>query len=211
MFLRQSTAQTIRFGPFLDSTDGVTAETALTIAQADRQLSKDGAAFAQSGHTGNSTHDADGWYSDDLSTGDTDTVGILEFQVTVSGSLPVFKTFYVVEEAVYDAFYAASATGLLPANVTQISGSSTAADNLERGAVALVLTAVNDASATITSFVTDLTETTNDHYNGRIITFTSGNLAGQATDITDYDGTTKAVTVTALTEAPADNDQFVIS
>ena len=46
-YLRQSTAQTVRFGPFLDSTDGVTAETALTIAQADMQLSKDGGAFSQ--------------------------------------------------------------------------------------------------------------------------------------------------------------------
>ena len=49
MYLRQSTTQTIRFGPFLDSTDGITAETALTIAQADMQLSLDGAAFAQNG------------------------------------------------------------------------------------------------------------------------------------------------------------------
>ena len=43
--LRQSTSQIIRFGPFLDSTDGVTPETALTITQADMQLSKDGAGF----------------------------------------------------------------------------------------------------------------------------------------------------------------------
>ena len=96
-------------------------------------------------------------------------------------------------------------------NAAQISGSSTAADNLERGALGLVLSAVNDASASTTAFVTDLTEATNDHYNGRIITFTSGALAGQATTVTDYNGTTKAVTVVALTEAPADNDQFVIS
>ena len=95
-FLRQSTTQTIRFGPFLDSTDGITAETALTIAQADMQLSKDGAAFAQKNASGNATHDADGWYSTDLNATDTNTVGILEFQVAVSGALPYFKSFYVV-------------------------------------------------------------------------------------------------------------------
>lgn len=110
-FLRQSTIQTIRFGPFIDDTDFKTAETALTIAQADRQLSKDGAAFAQSGETGNSTHDADGWYSDDLTAADTGTCGILKLQVVVAGSLPVWETFYVVEEAIYDALYAASASG----------------------------------------------------------------------------------------------------
>ena len=45
--LRQSTAFTFRAGPFLDATDGVTAETALSIAQADIQISKAGGAFAQ--------------------------------------------------------------------------------------------------------------------------------------------------------------------
>lgn len=111
MFLRQSTAQTIRFGPFLDSTDGVTAETGLTVAQADRQVSKDGGAFAQSNHAGNSTHDTDGWYSDDLDATDTNTVGELILQVVVSGALPVWVRYWVIEEAIYDALYGASAAG----------------------------------------------------------------------------------------------------
>ena len=42
MFLKQSTAYTFRFGPFLDDTDGKTAETGLTISQADIRLSKGG-------------------------------------------------------------------------------------------------------------------------------------------------------------------------
>lgn len=105
---------------------------------------------------------------------------------------------------------AALVGGKMDSDMTAISGSTTAADNLEASALGIVSTAVNDASASTTAFVTDLTETTDDHYNGRIIVFTSGNLAGQATDITDYTGSTKTVTVTALTEAPADNDTFVI-
>lgn len=95
-------------------------------------------------------------------------------------------------------------------NMLAISGDTAAADNLEESATAIVFSAVNDASATTTSFVTDLTEATDDHYNGRIIVFTTGALAGQATDITDYTGSSKTVTVTALTEAPADGDEFVI-
>lgn len=101
-------------------------------------------------------------------------------------------------------------TNRVTANTDQIAGNATSATNLSASTLGLVSTAVNDASATTTSFVTDLTEATNDHYNGRIIIFTSGALANQATDITDYNGSTKAVTVTALTEAPADNDTFVI-
>ena len=74
-----------------------------------------------------------------------------------------------------------------------------------------IVAQVNDASATTTAFAADgFTEATDDHYNGRVVVFTSGALAGQATDITDYTGASKTVTVTALTEAPADNDTFVI-
>jgi peptidoglycan hydrolase CwlO-like protein len=51
---------------------------------------------------------------------------------------------------------------------------------------------------------------TNDFYNGRVIIFTSGALAGQATDITDYVGATQTLTVTALTGAPASGVTAVI-
>ena len=106
---------------------------------------------------------------------------------------------------------AALVGGKMDSDMTAISGDTGAADKLEEGATALVTLTVNDASATTTSFVTSSTEATDDHYNGRIISFTTGNLAGQATDITDYNGTTKAVTVTALTEAPGNGDAFLIS
>lgn len=106
--LRQSTAQTIRFGPFLDDTDFKTAETGLTVAQADRQVSKDGGAFAQSNHTGNSTHDTDGWYSDDLDATDTNTLGILILQVVVTGALPVWHEYLIVPAVVYDTLVSGS-------------------------------------------------------------------------------------------------------
>lgn len=51
---------------------------------------------------------------------------------------------------------------------------------------------------------------TNDFYKGRVIVFTSGTLAGQATDITAYTGATTTATVTALTSAPANTDTAVI-
>ena len=111
-FLRQSTAQTIRFGPCLDKTDGVTEETALTLAQADMRLSKDGGAFAQKSAAGNATHDSDGWYSTALSTTDTATVGELILNVhQPANMLPVWLRFWVLEEAIYDALFGASAAG----------------------------------------------------------------------------------------------------
>ena len=81
---------------------------------------------------------------------------------------------------------------------------------LNAGASGLVYSTCT-AGSSVTEIRTNLTEATNDHYNGRTITFLSGALAGQSSDITDYVGSTKYLTVTALTEAPANTDSFVIS
>ena len=118
MLLRQSTSQVVRIGPFVDDTDFKTAEAGLTINVGDIHLSKDGAAFADKNSGGATADGSNGWYSMTLDATDTDTVGILEIEIVVSGALPVFKTYYVVEEAVYDAIYAASAVGPLEANDT---------------------------------------------------------------------------------------------
>lgn len=134
LILRQSTAIDIRMGPFVDATDGVTPETGVTLGAADQAevLKADGAATVAMAGTFAAITGADGWYDYTVATGDVDTVGEVEFVVQdASVCLPVFKTAMVVEEAVYDALYDAGSTGLLPANVTQISGDSTAADNLE--------------------------------------------------------------------------------
>jgi hypothetical protein len=42
---------------------------------------------------------------------------------------------------------------------------------------------------------------TNDVYNGRVLIFNAGTLDEQATDITDYVGSTKTATITAVTTA----------
>ena len=117
MFLRQSTSQVIRFGPFVDSTDGVTPETGLTIAQADMQLSKDGAAFAQKSAAGNATHDTDGWYSTTLSTTDTATTGELKIQINVSGALPVWETYFVLTASAYDSLQTGTFNNISSAEV----------------------------------------------------------------------------------------------
>lgn len=55
-------------------------------------------------------------------------------------------------------------------------------------------------------------EVTADHYNGRLIAWSSGVLRGQMTDITDYitQNSKERFTFTATTEAPGDGDRFVI-
>jgi hypothetical protein len=82
-------------------------------------------------------------------------------------------------------------------------------EKLQRGVQALVTGSVQSGAST-TSIPTSLTETTADHYNGRTITFTSGAMAGQSSDITDYSAQ-GVLTVTALTETPEPGVEFVIS
>lgn len=70
---------------------------------------------------------------------------------------------------------------------------------------------VNDASATTTSFITDLTNATDNFYNDTVLVFITGTLTGQSRPITSYNGTTKTVTFDeAFTSAPANADQFII-
>ena len=110
-FLKQSTAsQSVLIGPFLDEDDGKTAETGLTISNTDIRLSKNGGNMAAK-NSGGGTHDELGWYTITLDATDTDTVGRLQVIVHESGALPVLVVFQVLEEAIYDALFAASADG----------------------------------------------------------------------------------------------------
>ena len=74
-------------------------------------------------------------------------------------------------------------------------------------------TVTNSHTPTTTEFqADDITEATADHYNGRLVLFVSGALVGQAAVIEDYEnvGGIGQFTVRAMTEAPANNDTFVI-
>ena len=84
---------------------------------------------------------------------------------------------------------------------------------LSAGTIVAGTVSWDNTNATTTVFYSDdITEATADHFNGRIVIFTSGALQYQATDITDYELDTGEgkFTVTALTEAPADNVTFII-
>ena len=116
--LKQSTAATIKFGPLIDDTDGKTAETGLTIAQADIRLSKNGGDFAQTNNTAGATHDENGYYDIPLNATDTGTLGRLRVAVSKSGALPVWQDFLVVTANVYDTL---CSTDSLDVNVTSLA------------------------------------------------------------------------------------------
>lgn len=82
--------------------------------------------------------------------------------------------------------------------------------DLAAAAGTMVTGAAEVGTLSTTQMTSDLAELTNDHYNGRIVIWTSGVLLGQASDITDYNGADGMLTYTAVTEAPGDGDTFVI-
>ena len=96
MFLKQSTAYTFRFGPFLHEDNGKAVVDDLTIEDSHIRVSKAGANFIDKNETTNAAHDEAGFYVVILNTTDTNTVGELQIACHMSGALPVFKTFQVV-------------------------------------------------------------------------------------------------------------------
>lgn len=110
IYLRQSTAsQEIPLGYFLDSTDGDTAETGLTIANTDIKVWKTGATTLASKNSGGGTHISSGIYYAVLDATDSDTIGPMVLFVHVSGALAIRVECCVLDEAVYDALFGTSA------------------------------------------------------------------------------------------------------
>src|SRR5688572_31014843 len=95
-FLKQSTSVDLPIGPFLDETDGKTAETGLTLTQPDVRLKKNGGAWAQKAAAQTLSHEENGNYEVTLDATDTDTLGQLRVHVHESGALPVWEDFMVM-------------------------------------------------------------------------------------------------------------------
>jgi hypothetical protein len=213
-WLKQSTATTLLVGPFLDETDGKTAETALTLSQADFLLWKEGGTtLAQKNESTSATHRNIGYYTCPINTTDTNTLGVLSVCVHESGALPVRQDYLVVPANVYDSVVLG--TDLLQTDGREVNGSTTAAARLALSAAQMIPGTSDNTGFTATTTVmeaSDITEATADHYNGRIIIFTSGALIGQATRIEDYalNGGRGRFTMTALTEVVPNGTTFLI-
>lgn len=87
--VRGDNGQEVVLGPFLDDTDGKTAETGLTIANTDIKLWKAGATSLVNKNSGGATHMANGLYVITLDAVDTSNYGPLVIFVHVAGALPV--------------------------------------------------------------------------------------------------------------------------
>ena len=201
-FLKQSTAATIKIGPFVDSTDGVTAETALTISQADIRLSKNGGAFAQTNNATGATHDENGYYGVPLDTTDTNTLGRLRVAVNESGALPVWQDFMVVNANVYDSLIGGSDN--LQVDAVQIEGSD-ATDQINAAADTALTDYDPPTKAELDSGLAALNDLSAAQVNAEVDTA----LADIHLDhllAADYDPASKPGTATALLNELIEND-----
>jgi hypothetical protein len=230
-FIKQSTGVVVSLGPFVDAVDGFNVETGLLLSTCSlAAIRKHNSLSTQTISMRTLSHVAFGFYSLSLAASDVDTLGQITICIVAPNvARPWVDTFMVVPANAYDALVNGSdpldvnvseiggnaaagflsGTDKLAADIEAISGDTTAAESLEAALEAVVVGTAQSGSST-TSIITDLTEATNDHYNGRRLVWRSGALAGQACDITDYNGSSKTLTVTALTEAPANGDLFAI-
>jgi hypothetical protein len=155
--LRLSTAsQVIQIGPFVDSIDGATAETALSIANTDIKVRKAGGTTHTNKNSGGATHIASGYYHATLDATDSNTLGMLEVTVNMSGALPVVARFMVMAADAYDALFHAS-DGRIRANVSQWLGSApnALASGRVDGSVGAMAANVVTATAIASNAITD--------------------------------------------------------
>jgi len=130
IYLKYATAsQEIPLGRFVDSTDGNTEETGLTIANTDIKLWKTGATTLADKNSGGATHIANGIYYATLDATDTDTLGSMVIHVHVSGALYVKQDCVVLPVVIYDSIIAG--TDLLQTDLTQIGGVAQSATDLK--------------------------------------------------------------------------------
>jgi hypothetical protein len=136
-YLRQATAsQEILLGPFVDSTDGDTEETGLTIAASDIEIYKSGSTTHVDKASGGATHSSKGMYSAVLDASDTDTIGAGRIFVHVAGALPVLFDFCVLDEAVFDVMFGTSAPSTLAAGALMgLADDAITASKIAAGAI----------------------------------------------------------------------------
>jgi hypothetical protein len=205
MFLKKSTAsQEILLGTFLDSTDGVTPETALTIANTDIKLFKAGATAEADKNSGGATHIAAGRYYAVLDATDTDTTGLLEINISVAGALPVRRSYTVLAAAVYDALVDGVAT--LGVNILRIDSDLSAATYLRENARRAVPVTFSAGGTTTTAVINTVdgsaASSTTDIYKNRVLIFSApAAVKDQACTILSYNGATNTATISASVAA----------
>lgn len=96
-------------------------------------------------------------------------------------------------------------------NVTKIDGNVQAATNLSNSALSITVGVAEAGTLSTSQMTSDVAEATDNHYNGKIITWTSGALFKQSSNVSAYTGSSGLFTFEPVTEAPSAGDSFVVT
>lgn len=150
-FIRQGATHKVVIGPAVSVSDGFSPVTTLALTTADEAeviLHDNGTVVDISGYTFAAITTADGYYHLTLQSGISGTVGHVTVVINDDSLiLPLKAEFTVLEEAVYDAFYAATATGVPAAGALEATSQSILADTDDIGVAGAGLTALASAAA----------------------------------------------------------------
>lgn len=171
--IRKNSSTTVTIGPFLDDTDFKTAEIALTIANTDVKLKKNGAANVNK-NTGGATHDVNGYYHMTLNSTDTNTAGQLHYHVQMAGALAVWGYWQVLEQAAYDLYYATSSTGIPKGGIEMIKEELYPDESADR--VLVVQIQNTDGTPSTAASITALSIDQEANNQGALTTYTGANI-----------------------------------
>jgi len=206
LFLKQSTAVVVSWGPALDKADGFTLKTglvsALDHATTGIKLSKNGGALTIRHATVTATtYDTYGMYRVTLDTTDTNTLGTLRMAYEDATTvLPIWQDFLVLPANVYDSLV--GGTDALDVSAIQLAGQTITA-------AAGVTFPTSVASPTNITAAAGITVSANNDKTGYSLTATTG-LGNQTANITgNLSGSVGSVTgavgsVTGLTASNLD-------
>ena len=187
LVLKRSTAVDVLIGPFVDRTDGFTAETGESPSV---QLSKNGQALAAKNDVTTPVHDANGYYNCELSATDTNSVGQLVLTVAASANaLPVRHEFQIVDEPTYNALYQTGPTGFDINGRVDVGEWAGNAVTFGTGGPDVNVNAISDDTAAATNLEADYDGTGFNKSNSTI---------GTCTTNTDMRGTDNAALATAV-------------
>lgn len=183
---------TTLFFPLIDFGADDFESTPVTFATGDTQISIDGGAFGNTGS--NPAHEGNGIYS---------------LAITAAEVQGTTMAVTIIDQTATKAWS------------DQCVLISTLLGAWAEGGQGIIIGEVDTATFTATTTILEgfrlspntTEEGTADHYNGRLITFTSGVLLGQQTDITDYvaANSKEKFTYSTLTDAPGDGDRYVVT
>ena len=199
LIARQSTARTLIVGPVLDA-DGVAVTDGVV---GDFKISKNGGAPAALNGSATLTHRHTGFYSLALTASDLDTVGQAEVTIDDTVNSCGMRVITVVEEAVYDIFFAASATGAVP--VASIANNAITTASINDGALTAAKAAAGFFDAILTRDWTSVSgEASRSVLNALRFLRNKWSISGTTLTITEEDDTTSAWTATVTPDAAAE-------